>query len=280
LTGKRIGSLVLRAYPRNFRAARGKEMLGTLLDASEDSTSAFIRGVGSLLIGGLRERARENAQVGAGRLVADGFCLAAVIWSAIELVSDETLERMNAHISLVIWILALLAGVLLFASLGRDRLAGVCGLAVVAYIFIREYGMTLSGPAPVLLGHPGLVFFVDRWLGPLVCFMVMVLRPRVRSQDPRKLLWLLPVALLMLSPVIRVELVAVELLIYFGLPAAGLILLPVDPRLAIASAVFWTDIAAASTLGHTRLGLITLPIVMLAVLITVGRGKLLRVQAG
>lgn len=48
-------------------------------------------------------------------------------------------------------------------------------------------------------------------------------------------------------------------------------MLAVDPRLAIASAVLWADIAAASTLGHTRLGLLTLPLVLLAMLLPVAR---------
>jgi hypothetical protein len=62
------------------------------------------------------------------------------------------------------------------------------------------------------------------------------------------------------------------------LPLAGIILLPVDPRLAIASALLWADIGVTFTLGHTRLGLITLPVVMVVVLITIGRGKVLARQ--
>ncbi len=63
-----------------------------------------------------------------------------------------------------------------------------------------------------------------------------------------------------------------------GLPLAGILLFPVDPRPAIASAVLWADLGAAHTLGHTRLGLITLPVVVLAVLITIGREKALARQ--
>lgn len=268
----RIGSVVLQAYPQRFRAERGEEMLGTLLDAGEDSTGAFIRGVASLLIGGLRERARENAQVGAGRLVADAFCQAAVFWSLLELLSD-----FSHYPQTPIWSLVLLAGVPVFALLGRDRLAGLCGVIAAVFVLTRGYGTPLSGSEPVQLGHPDFVFFVDRWVGPLVCFTIMVLRPRVRAHHRRRLIWLIPVSVVVIMAATP-ALISATLLFLIGLPLVGIILLPIDPRLAIASAVLWADIAAASTLGHTRLGLITLAAVMLAVLITFGRGKVLTRQ--
>lgn len=263
-----VGSLVLRAYPRSVRAARGEEMLGTLLDAGEDSTIAFVRGSRSLLVGGALERARANAQIGAGRLVADGFCLAAVLWSVL-----QELGYLTAHFELVpIWAVVVMAGVPVFALLGHDRLAGLCGIAVAGFVLTRDYGVPLAGPEPVLLGHPGLVFFLDKWLGPLVCFVIMVLKPRIRTHDPRRLIWLTPMLVLLAAPPL-VVLIPVTMGLYFVLPLAGIILLPIDPRIGIASAVFWADTAAASTLGHTRLGLITLPIVLLTALITIGRGR-------
>jgi hypothetical protein len=244
-------------------------MLGTLLDAREDSVIAFVSGVASLLLGGARERARENARIGAGRLVADGFCLAAVLWSVV-----QELQYLTEHYELVpLWSVILLAGVPVFALLGRDRLAGLCGMTVAGYVLARNYDMTPSGLEPVLLGHPGLVFFLDRWLGPLVCFTIMVLKPRTRAHDPRRLIWLTPAAVLLFAPATPVVLASVALVLYLLFPLAGIVLLPIDPRLAIASAVFWADTVAASTLGHIRLGLITIPVVLLAVLVTIGRGK-------
>jgi hypothetical protein len=104
------------------------------------------------------------------------------------------------------------------------------------------------------------------------------LPPRVRVHDPRRLLLLVPVATLVLVPATTAVLILVAIAFLLGLPLAGILLFPVDPRPAIASAVLWADLGAAHTLGHTRLGLITLPVVVLAVLITIGREKALARQ--
>jgi hypothetical protein len=273
-----LGSLALRAYPPGFRSARGEEMLGTLLDAGEDSTSAFIRGCASLVVGGLRERIRENARIGAGRLIADAFCLAGVLWSLMRFLSWHPVPRGYAQF----WSLAtlvLLAAVLVFAALGRDRLGGLCGFVLGAHIAVQAVGQ----PGPQF---SGVQFFLDYWLGPLMCFTVMVLRPRIRSRDPRKLLWLIPGAMVTAffliphlggvrttpeSSLFLIPELALGLGLLLGMPILGIILLPIDPRFVITSAVFWADLAVSRTLGHERLGLVTLPAVLLAVLLTVAR---------
>jgi hypothetical protein len=276
---QRVGSLALRAYPPGFRSARGEEMLGTLLDAGDDSTGAFVRGFASLVVGGLRERVRENARIGAGRLIADAFCLAGVLWSLMSFLSWRPTPLGYAQF----WSLAtvvLLAAVLVFALMGRDRLGGLCGVVLAGHIGVRAFG------------HPGpqffeIEFFLDYWLGPLVCFTVMVLRPRIRPRDPRKLLRLIPgamVAAFFLIPhlggvaratpessLFVIPGLALELGLLLGMPILGIFLLPIDPRVAITSAVFWADLAVSRTLGHERLGLVTLPAVLLAVLLTVAR---------
>jgi hypothetical protein len=60
VTHERIGAIVLRAYPPAIRLARGPEMLSMLLDAGDQSRLAFTRECGSLLMGGLRERAHAH----------------------------------------------------------------------------------------------------------------------------------------------------------------------------------------------------------------------------
>jgi hypothetical protein len=277
-----VGRWALLAYPPGVRRERGEEMLGTLLDAADDSRLALVRGAGSLLIGGGLERARENARVGTRRLVADAFCLAAVLWSLIEL------QRMTApYFEAPLWTMVVLAGVPVLAALGRDRLAGLCGIAVVAHALIVAYGVPASvgGPGPVLIGHPGLVFFLGQWLGAAVCFLVMVLRPRRRTVSPRQLLGLALFGALLAAhassaaTAIGILIVLAVVGIQIGLPVIGILALPIDPRLAIASAVLWADVAAASTLGHTRLGLLTVPLVLLATLITAARNKTLARRA-
>ena len=61
---ERIGQAALRAYPPAVRQTRGLEMLGMLLDAGEQSSRAFVRESGSLVLGGLRERRAITARAG------------------------------------------------------------------------------------------------------------------------------------------------------------------------------------------------------------------------
>jgi hypothetical protein len=72
---ERIGSFVLRAYPPSVRRARGPEMLSMLLDAGEPSRLEFTRECGSLVLGGLRERAHAS---GLRLLAAAGMIVAAL----------------------------------------------------------------------------------------------------------------------------------------------------------------------------------------------------------
>ena len=267
MNAERIGSLALRAYPSDFRSVRGEEVLGTLLDAGEDSTGAFVRGCGSLLVAGLRERARSSLQVGTRRLVEDAFCLAAVLWSVYWLTS----EAYRQTIEFPTWTLVLAAAVPVFALRGRDRLAGLCGLALAGYFLLRGYGVARLPGELVSIGHPNHVFLLDRWLGPLVCFAVMVLKPRTRTSGTRRMAWIIPIAVLgVLWPP------AVALLIIIGSPLLAIVLLPINPRLAIAATLVWIDVAAASTLGHVRLGLVTFPVLLLTVLIADARVRALR----
>ena len=267
MSAERVGSFALLAYPADFRAVRGEEMLGTLLDAGEDSAAAFVRGCGSLLVGGLRERARSSVQIGTRRLVEDAFCLAAVLWSVYWLTS----EAYRQTLAFPTWTLALAAAVPVFALRGRDRLGGVCGVTLAGYFLLRGYGVGHLPGQLVSIGHPSQVFLLDRWLGPLVCFAVMIVRPRVRDQRTRRLAWLIPIAALgVFWPP------AVVLLVLIGAPLLGIVLLPINPRLAIASAMIWIDIAASSTLGHVRLGLVTFPVLLLTILLADARVRATR----
>jgi hypothetical protein len=140
----RIGSLVLRAYPREIRAARGEEMLGTLLDAREDSEWAFIRGCGSLVLGGWRERSRESARTGPVRLVADGFCQAALLWSLWRLLAWHLPHR-GYPITWPLLTEILLIAVVFCALIGRDRIAGICGLVAAGHAALQPGSFAGAG---------------------------------------------------------------------------------------------------------------------------------------
>lgn len=73
MSRERIGALALRAYPPAIRQTRGLEMLSALLDAGGTSNAAFAWECGSLVVGGVRERAAITAgrlRERRGRLVA------------------------------------------------------------------------------------------------------------------------------------------------------------------------------------------------------------------
>ena len=177
---KCVGVLILRLYPRSVRIERGDEMLGTLLDAGANSATAFVRESASLALAGVRARARASAQLPAARLLADAFRLAAVIWIAVSLAGISALAfAYPAGLGgLELWLL-LLWPVLTFSLLGYDRMAGLCGFAWVASVQLP----IALGPYPALLAGS---------LVPLLGFIVMIISPRCRPSDARRLAWLLP----------------------------------------------------------------------------------------
>jgi hypothetical protein len=224
-----IAAIALLAYPPAVRAVRGDEMLATLLDASAGSGRRFAREVVDLVRVGLRARATETARAGTGRLVADGLCLAAVWVMTLDLSTLLAQRYRGMHDPLLAWpSIALLAGLLALALIGFDRLAGVGALAWTA---LR---MPHLGPfAPEVL--------------PVVCFAVMLLAPRRRPMDVRRLAWLLVPAGLVVAfgpgdNVLAVALVALAALLVVAFAVA---LLPTDPRIAIAGAVPLSNLAVA-----------------------------------
>ena len=103
----------------------------------------------------------------------------------------------------------------------------------------------------------------------------MVLAPRQRPRDPRRLLWLLPVILL----------AALQAHAWVGLPEAlavvsvgGLLRLFHDPRLAIACSLVWIAvlITGAARQAPASLPLLGLPVAMaVGLMLTVAAGRLL-----
>jgi hypothetical protein len=250
----RLGQLALRAYPRPTRERRGQEMLGMLLDAGDVSVGLFMREIVSVLVGGLRERTAAVACAGTRRLLADSCCQAAVIWLAWLVRKGMTrgIEASAGDSTLqVIYIGAVVA--IVCALLGFERIAGVFGACLVLAIgAIIGYGYALHA-ALVAFDHSTrgggfqLVTLAEDCVllaGPLVCFAVMTRAPRPRLRDRRRLLWLAPTvilaALLAHSTAGNAEFLAV-------ISAAALLRLVIDPRLAIACGLVWTDLALSGS---------------------------------
>ena len=130
---ERIGQAALRAYPPAAREARGPEMLGMLLDAGEQSSRAFVRESGSLVLGGLRERRAITARAGSRRLIADSCCQAVLIWLMLLTISVLSTEVIAGPSQQLLIQEVVLGAILACALIGYERVAAIGGL--VAFPF-------------------------------------------------------------------------------------------------------------------------------------------------
>jgi hypothetical protein len=226
MTRARIVRAVLQVYPQAVRQARGDEMLATLLDSSDGSTRVFIRELRELLRAGLRSRSRAVADARFRRLVADGICLASVLWMAISICMLFRFQSPHWQF----WLLATAASLVL---VGYDRIAGVVALAEIALVTASQLQT---------LGATPLSFVIGWHLGPAAFLLVMVVAPRRRSHDLRSLLWLAPLAAVAYASSLGPGALIMTSIAFFAVSLAGLASLPTDPRLAIAAASLWTSI--------------------------------------
>jgi len=267
---ERLTRAALRAFPPAIRSARGPEMLGTLLDASAASHTRFAREIVDLVRSGLRARATQTAQAGATRLVADGFCLAAV-WLLTLFLAADVGNRIRGPLpggpaALVSsWSLALLGAALVLALIGSDRLAGAAGLLFTASVFEDPARYDLTGTARLPL------------LVPLVCFGALLLAPRRRRPSTRRLAWLvLAAGLAVAASRTDDSIAAVALigLIVFAPPAFAR--LHTDPRQAIAcvvSAAYFGLRIAQDPGGPGALGLLFLAAAPLTLTIVIAHTR-------
>jgi hypothetical protein len=134
--------------------------------------------------------------------------------------------------------IALLVAALALALVGHDRLAGAGALVWTA----------LRLPA-LWDHHPGLVSLAPEVV-PIACFCVLVLAPRRRSPDLRRLGWLVVPLTLVLTLAPPNDERSPLLVAYVALGAVlvtafALAALPTDPRLAIAGAVAVSNLGVA-----------------------------------
>jgi hypothetical protein len=245
---ERVGAALLRFYPEPIRVERGQEILGISLDAGAASLGAFGRECLSLVTGGLRQRAQANARVSDRRVLAASFRLGALLLTAIVVANRPLFITVNGWFNgtsngLPHDVLYLL--ILPVALVGLDRLAGAIGIACLIV------GQTaLLGPTQAL----ELVLPIG--------FMVMVLAPSHRRLKAHRLLCLLPVIGLSFIAQLTWPLHWIELASLLAISLAGLALLTVDARLAIASALIWSSLGLRLTLhGTTQTGLQTILLV-------------------
>jgi hypothetical protein len=228
MTRDRIARALLRVYPNTVRRSHGQEMLATLLDSSEGSTRAFIGELCDLLRAGLRSRSRATADAGLKRLMADGFCLAAMLWIAVTISEPSGFQPTSRRF----W---LIAAALALALVGYDRVAGLVGFTcIVLFDVVAPFG----GQAHVtVIGVSDVPQAISQNLGPMIFLLVMALAPRRRPRDLRRLLWLAPVAAVALAESPGSGLLLISIIV---VSVASLASLCTDPRPAIAAALWWT----------------------------------------
>jgi len=261
LSRERATRVALLAYPRDVRERAGGEMTATLLDASAGSRTRFLRELAGLARAGMQLRGRRTAATGTRRVLADGVCLAAVWLMTLDLSTllSQRLRGMEDPL-LAPWSLVLLGVALALALVGYDRLAGVAALVWTAARF------------PLLLDHhPGMaIVLVAVTLPSVACFAVLVVAPRRRAVDPRRLAWLLvPVTLVATfgppdydqSPLLLMLVTSATLLTV----VYALATLTTDPRIAIAGAIPLIILTAGSA---SPLALVSLVVLALALAAT------------
>jgi hypothetical protein len=254
---ERVGQAALRAYPPAVRQARGLEMLGMLLDAGEQSNWAFARESGSLVLGGWRERGALTARAGTRRLLADACGQAVLIFLMLVLISALNRQGIAGASRQLVVQAVVLAAILACALIGYERIAALGGLAALI-----AYGP--FGPHTQLLP-------VARVLVPIACLLVMVCAPRRRPRNPRRLLWLVPVAVLA-ALLAHAQVGLLEVLAVMSL--GGLLRLLHDPRLAIACSLVWITLLLSNTARLAPAGMGLLVILAAGLMLTVAAGRL------
>ena len=223
----------LLAFPPDVRTARGPELSALALDLTDGAPRrALARELTSLARAGLDARAARGASAGPLRLLTDGLCLAAAWFMTMELATLLGQRVRGLHDPLLAsWSVGALAVALALVLVGFDRAGGLVALAWTA----------ARTPAVLGDGVAALDAAVTALL-PTLCLAVLVLAPRRRSPDRRRVAWLaIPIALALIcgppGDQRNAVLFLLAVLVLLAVAAAGLVALPADPRLAVAGAV-------------------------------------------
>jgi hypothetical protein len=220
---------LLFTYPTDYRAAHGDEILSTLLEAARP-TQRFPswRESTSLLLGGLRLRARQVANESPTRLWTDGLHLGVLLIVLVNL-------GHAVQVQFPLWIVLVAVGALaVLRGWGRTALAATAIAALaVARPLLPQIGL------PWWLPGYGDWSAVGRYLWPAVVLAVLVW-PGVARLRPRSWWWLLLPAAQAVLPLTEQPWSLVKAGAEVGLLLAVLVVAvgALDPRPAIAAAVY------------------------------------------
>jgi hypothetical protein len=231
--------LLLRAYPPAYRAERGGEIIGTLLEGSPPGRRWPAPGEAwSLINGGLRARAAANRRQPAVTSMRLTLLLAAALW----LTWDPWQLLWFLNVSQRGQALSLLGGLLLAATIAAPWLAP------------RGVTVLLAAGTALALGlayyhvdqPPSLVYLAPRVIPPLALAIAAAAGP---ARPPRAWLWL-PGALVaasvlfyaqhMASTASAISLIGIAgTVTAYGIVGATVLWLAVDIRPAIAFLIGW-----------------------------------------
>jgi hypothetical protein len=209
------------------------EPVHTALDVSQGSNLLLVRELAGLVWYGYRRRGTNIADTPLNRVLADGLCQGAVWVLVFELADLVAHIRIGHNGPLESRSSALLLAVALaLALLGLDRLAGLAGLCWLAvWTPILAQYRTPAGLTALLV--------------PLCGFLVLLAAPRRRSLDARRLLWFaVPAALAFTVGHGQSSASLIWLPVVLIVAAAAVLMLPTDPRLAVAATLPITYIGA------------------------------------
>lgn len=233
MTRKWIGQTAVRLYPADVRAAKGEELVGTLLDAGDHSRAAFIGQLMSLIVAGLVARSRDVHSQPLDQLAFDVIRWAAVI-TVGRVMSGVVMAQVRWGGSIgwapkTIWV-AYLAPALILAMFisRRDRAAGVTGLA---WCLVEA----LDSPQLPVRG------WIELLVLPLVGFGLMTIAPR-RHHDAGRTLVLIPV---LAWAFFKWTELGLHSGVGYLLPVlAAAVFVTIKPALALGTALAWSFLAA------------------------------------
>lgn len=221
---------LLLTYPTGYRAAHGDEIVSTLLEAARPMQQfPSWRESTSLLLGGLRVRARQAAKESPRRLWTDGLHLGVLLVVLVNL--GGAMEML-----LPPWTALLAFGALaVLRGWGRTALAAtaIAALAVARPLLPPHLGL------PWWLPGYGDWSAVGRYVWPAVVLAVLAW-PGVGRLRPRSWWWLLLPAVQAALPLVERPWSLVKAGAEVGLLLAVLVVAvgALDPRPAVAAAVY------------------------------------------
>jgi hypothetical protein len=221
---------LLFTYPTGYRAAHSEEILSTLLEAARPTQRwPSWRESTSLLLGGLRLRARQAAKESPRRLWTDGLHLGVLLVVLVNLGGALVLQPVPWTALLAVGVLAVLRG------WGRTALAAT---AMAALAVARPLLPPIIGPPWWLPGY-GDWSAVGRYVWPAVVLAVLAW-PGVGRLRPRSWWWLLLPAAQAALPLVEGPWSLIKAGAEVGLLLAVLVVAvgALDPRPAIAAALY------------------------------------------